>query len=245
MRSRNLISRLFLLAQFGLNTTLMGAASLVTSLFSATGARSFARWWAAMNMYMTGMRVVVKGLDNLPDDRGGVIIASNHSSAADIAALLGGLPLDICWVTKASLTAIPFLGWHLSRVHVPVARSSAGNTRRLLDQGAEKIRNGAAVTIFPEGTRNRQGGLLPFKKGAFLLARASGRPVIPTAIIGADRLWPEGRSLPSAGVITVRLGEPIWPDADEGAGGDEEAGLRAMAGETRTAVARLKELGPA
>jgi 1-acyl-sn-glycerol-3-phosphate acyltransferase len=215
MKAPNVIRGLWFLPYFGMNTCLLGMLSLIVSLWSVKGSRWFARFWAKINAKAAGVTLKVEGLENLPlsspnGQAPGMIIAANHSSAADIGAVLCGLPLDICWVTKASLIRVPFLGWHLQRVHIPVERKKAGNTQKFLDAGAKKIRDGAAVVIFPEGTRNQGAGdLLPFKKGAFLLAKASGRPVIPLAIIDSEKIWPPKTLLPMPGSITMRIGAAI------------------------------------
>lgn len=202
-----------------LNTALAGIGSLAISLFSAPGARACGHLWGKINNWAFGIKLEVEGLENLPHGGGGYILASNHASAGDIWAVLAGLPVDVCWVTKAALLKYPFVGWHLKKVHIPVARRAAGNTRRFLADGARKIQEGATVVIFPEGTRNRGGtDLLPFRKGAFLLARAAQRPIVPVAIVGSHTIWPPGQSLPDAGTIRMRVGPPVdpadFPDED-------------------------------
>lgn len=196
-----------------LNTMLAGIVSLSISVFSAKGARACGYYWGKTNNWAFGIKLTVRGLENLPGDGGGFILASNHSSAADIWAIFAGVPADICWVAKAALVKYPFLGWHVKKVHIPVARRKAGNTNRFLEDGAQKIRDGATVVIFPEGTRNRGGtDLLPFKKGAFLLAKASGRPIVPVAITGSREAWPPGQTMPGSGPVTLTVGPPINPN---------------------------------
>lgn len=228
---------LWLLPFFALNTAVLGLLSVAVSIWSARGARRFAAVWAKLNMRAAGVRLVVEGLDHIGasgNGHGGVIVASNHGSAADIGAILAGLPLDICWVAKDSLLKIPFLGWHLNRVHIPIARKSVGGSQKFLELGARRIRDGASVTIFPEGTRNRGSEpLLPFKKGTFLLARASGRPVLPVAIIGAKDVWPPSAWVPRPGPITLRIGQPVDPVAFG------ESDLTRLADETRGRISAL------
>jgi 1-acyl-sn-glycerol-3-phosphate acyltransferase len=198
---------------FWLNTAVLGLLSLVASLWSPIQARAFAPVWAKLNTWAVGVTLKVEGLENLPPNmkqQGGVIVAANHNSSADIGAILAGLPVDVCWVTKAQLLKVPFLGWHLKRVHIPVSRRRGHNIGKLLENGAQKICEGATVVIFPEGTRNMgPNKLLPFKKGAFVLAIASGRPVVPVAITGSVKVWPPYTLIPVPGTITVKIGSPI------------------------------------
>jgi 1-acyl-sn-glycerol-3-phosphate acyltransferase len=214
----------FLVFFFALNTAVLGILSILASLVSARAARKFARLWGK-----------VEGQENLPD-QDGFIVASNHASAADIGAVLAGLPADICWVAKASLLKTPFIGWHLKRVHIPIARRQSGAAAKLLEAGVKRILDGACVVIFPEGTRNKTGeGLLPFKKGAFILAEAAQRPIVPMAILGSRKVWGTGEKLPKPGKITLRLGSPIAPELIK------EPRLENMTSQTRKAVIKLME----
>jgi 1-acyl-sn-glycerol-3-phosphate acyltransferase len=66
------------------------------------------------------------------------------------------------------------------------------------------------MAIFPEGTRNKtEDPILPFKKGAFILAKHTGVPLVPLAILNTGALWPSGSFLPRPGRVKVAIGEPI------------------------------------
>jgi 1-acyl-sn-glycerol-3-phosphate acyltransferase len=193
-------------------------ASLLISIWSEREARDLARIWAKANLWVAGIKVKVEGEENLParasagGDERGFMIAANHTSAADIFAIMGGLPLDLCWVARASLLRKPFMGWHLKRLHIPLARGSVGSAKRFIREGRSKLDSGAAVVVFPEGTwKEGEGPMLPFKKGSFLLARAAERPIVPLAILGSQELLPPETLIPKKGTITLRIGPPIDP----------------------------------
>jgi 1-acyl-sn-glycerol-3-phosphate acyltransferase len=78
-----------------------------------------------------------------------------------------------------------------------------------VDEAARRIRSGQSVVIFPEGTRTRDGRLLPFKKGGFHLAMESGVDIVPVAIHGSRKTMPRGAALIRAGTVTVEVGAPI------------------------------------
>lgn len=63
--------------------------------------------------------------------------------------------------------------------------------------------------VFAEGTRSRDGRLMPFKKGPFVLAIVAQVPVIPVAILGSYEALPKGSIRPRPVPITVRVGPPI------------------------------------
>ena len=214
----NRLRGIWLLSFYGVSTGVLGLISLLLSVRSERGARSLARLWARANLWVAGIKVKIEGMDNLPvsglvgDHERGFLIAANHTSAADILAVMAGLRLDLCWVARASLLGKPFMGWHLKRLHIPLARGSVGSAKRFIRKGRLKLDSGAAVVVFPEGTwKEGKGPMLPFKKGSFLLARITGRPIVPLAILGSQELLPPERLIPKKGTIILRVGPPIDP----------------------------------
>jgi 1-acyl-sn-glycerol-3-phosphate acyltransferase len=114
-----------------------------------------------------------------------MIFCVNHQSSMDIPVLLAHLPFQFRFVAKRSLFRYPFMGWHLRRSgHIAVGRDRPGEARKSVDEAASKIRDGYPVVVFPEGGRSRDGGILPFKSGAFRLAIMAGVPVTPLTLNG-------------------------------------------------------------
>ena len=203
---------------YGVSTGVLSLISLLISIWSERRARALARVWAKANLWVAGIKVTVDGMENVPasstvgKDLGGFIIAANHTSAADIFAIMAGIRLDLCWVARASLLKKPFMGWNLKRLHIPLARGSVGSAKRFIREGRLKLNSGAAVVVFPEGTwKQGEGPMLPFKKGSFLLANAAQRPIVPLAILGSQELLPPEKLVPQKGTITLRIGLPIDP----------------------------------
>ena len=214
----NRLRGIWLLSFYGVSTGVLSLVSLLLSVHSERGARALARLWAKANLWGAGIKVKIEGVDNLPvsgsagDLEGGFLIAANHTSAADILAVMAGLRLDLCWVARASLLRKPFMGWHLKRLHIPLARGSVSSAKRFIREGKLKLDSGAAIVVFPEGTwKEGKGPMLPFKKGSFLLARTTERVVVPLAILGSQELLPPERLIPKKGTITLRIGPPIDP----------------------------------
>jgi 1-acyl-sn-glycerol-3-phosphate acyltransferase len=214
----NSIRGILVLCFYGVSTALLTLVSLVVSISSERKARAVGRVWARANLWVAGIKVKVEGKENLPinssagKDVPGFMIAANHRSAADIFAIMAGLPLDICWVARASLLKKPFMGWYLKRLHIPLKRGSVGSAKRFIREGKSKLDSGAAIVVFPEGTwREDPGPMLPFKKGSFLLARTAERPIVPLAILGSQELLPPGKLIPKKGTITLRIDHPIDP----------------------------------
>jgi 1-acyl-sn-glycerol-3-phosphate acyltransferase len=92
---------------------------------------------------------------------------------------------------------------------VPVYRDDRERAFEAVDLAATRLREGYSFLLAPEGTRNAGEGLLPFKKGAFVMAIKAQVPVVPVAIVGADRAMPKGQLYVTPGEVTVRFGEPV------------------------------------
>lgn len=152
----------------------------------------FAKLQARNLIRLCGAHVRVRGLDNLAGG-GPYIFAPNHQSHFDIAALLGYLPGTNRFAAKREMFAEPVLGAVLRTMGmIPVDRDDPLASIQRLNQ--LKL-DGFSVIIFPEGTRSRDGALLPFKKGAFVAAIMMGAPVVPVVCKGTSRIMPPGKYL--------------------------------------------------
>lgn len=156
-----------------------------------------------------GVTVTISGIDGLDRSRP-YIFAANHQSQFDIVVLQGYLGFDFRWLAKQELFNIPVFGQAMRRAgYVPVDRSHGRQALKSLDEAARRIAAGTSVIIFPEGTRSRDGNMLPFKPGAMVLAIKAGVPLVPVAITGTHAILPKGKLLSRPGRVTIRAGEPI------------------------------------
>jgi 1-acyl-sn-glycerol-3-phosphate acyltransferase len=192
-----------------------------------------ARFWARVYLIIGGVNVTFRGGDHLKEPP--YIIMSNHQSALDIMSLLIGLPVSFKFVAKQELFRIPVFGWALKRAgYVSLDRENPRKALKDMEVAAQKIKDGASLVIFPEGTRSANGRLLPFKKGAFSLAMKAGVPIIPLGIKGTALLQPEGYNVPiRKGSVTIVAGEPI-PVEGKGTGYKD-----ALAEQVRSEIERL------
>lgn len=192
-------------------TIFLSVIALIISPFDRRGnaIHGIARFWAATHIRIGGIKVVTTGLDNITSPP--YIFMCNHQSALDIYSLLFSLPLSFRWIAKRQLFLIPLFGWALKRAgHISLDRENPREALKAIDEAARKIREGMNIIIFPEGTRSRDGSLLPFKKGGFSLALRAMVPVVPIGIVGTSALQPKGSFIPGRkGVIYIHIGEPI------------------------------------
>lgn len=178
-----------------------------------------ARSWIAWMLAACSIRVEADGLEHLSQP---VVIMSNHQSVFDIAALVHVLPIEWKFIAKKELLWIPFFGWALAAAdQVIIDRSDREKSVRSLRRAAERVRRGANVIVFPEGTRNADGDLREFKSGGFHLAIQAGVPVIPVAVSGSSKITPKHSLRIESGRIRVHFGRPIptagLTEADRGA----------------------------
>jgi 1-acyl-sn-glycerol-3-phosphate acyltransferase len=153
---------------------------------------------------IAGLRTRVEGLENIP--QGTCLFAANHTSNADAAAIVGSIPRRIAILAKKSLFAIPIVGtaFRLAQF-VPVDRAHPERAAASIDVAAERMKRGVSFLIYPEGTRSPDGRLLPFRRGAFVLAIKAGVPVVPVACSGAHRVIPKKSYRITPGDVVVRF----------------------------------------
>lgn len=161
---------------------------------------------------VAGIRVEVSGRERIPAGQA-CIFMSNHLSNLDPPALIPRIPGRTSAFLKRSLMRIPILGYGFRLGEfIPVdrdgradsAQESANVARRVLAKGIH-------ITIFVEGTRSRDGRMLPFKKGPFYLAMESGAPCIPVSIHGTERIMPKGSIGIRPGTAHITFHAPLKP----------------------------------
>jgi 1-acyl-sn-glycerol-3-phosphate acyltransferase len=192
-----------------------------------------ARAWSKFILWLFGIKIHVQGTEHLEHGKH-YIYVSNHASMFDIPAVVVGIPDDIRFVLKKELTKVPIWGWALKYgYYISIDRGRARDAAKSLEEAVERMRTGASVILFAEGTRTRDGKLQPFKRGAFSLAARSGVPIVPVAINNTFGILPKGSTHARPADITMVLEKPIPTAGVEG----REAEARLME-EVRVAIAR-------
>jgi len=187
----------------------VGALALGAVDRSGDSVLSLARLWSRVILGVPGVKIDVKMRAPLQPGRPYVFMP-NHASMVDIWAVFVAIPARFRFIAKKQLSRIPLFGWAMAAGRfIFIDRQNAASARRTVQEAARRIRSGQSVVIFPEGTRTRDGHLLPFKKGGFHLAMDSGVDIVPVAIKGSREIMPRGATLIRAGRVTVEVGEPI------------------------------------
>jgi 1-acyl-sn-glycerol-3-phosphate acyltransferase len=167
---------------------------------------------ARIGYRLAGIRVEVTGFDRVPAHTACIFMA-NHVSNLDPPALLPNIPGRTSAFVKRSLMHVPVLGLALQLAEfIPVDRDGRRESALESVEAAQRIlAKGTHITTFVEGTRSRDGRLLPFKKGPFYLAKETGAPCIPVSIWGTETMMEKGSARIRPGTAHVTFHAPILP----------------------------------
>jgi len=163
--------------------------------------------WGSSVAWASGVKIVVHGRENVEGE--GHLVVSNHMSQHDILVLASVLR-NLKFVAKVELAKVPFFGRAAASVGtVYIERQNRKASFDSYRQAAEKIRDGACVVVFAEGSRGDSYALRPFKKGPFVLAVNVHAPIVPVVIHGTREVHPRGKVRVSAGRVDVHFLEAI------------------------------------
>ena len=194
----------------------------------------WARFGAREWLRLSGARVRVRGREHLLPEQT-YIFASNHRSFLDTAALFfhAGEGRRIGLLAKKELLKVPILGYGMSYVNImAIDRSNRRRAIETVRAATERIKSGVSFGVFVEGTRARPGELLPFKKGAFYMARDAGVPVVPVAIKNTDVMMGKGTGVARPGTMEMVFLPPV---STEGLQNDED--IKSFAQRIRAMIA--------
>jgi 1-acyl-sn-glycerol-3-phosphate acyltransferase len=169
----------------------------------------WASFGARVWLRLSGVRIKVRGLELL-DPKQAYVFVSNHRSYLDTAAIFVYTGRRIGVLAKKELLKVPVLGVGMGFVNVmAIDRTNRDSAIRTTEAAAKRIQSGVSFAVFVEGTRAKPGELLPFKKGAFYMARQAGVPVVPVAIRNSDVLMGKGTGEARAGTIEMVFLPPV------------------------------------
>jgi 1-acyl-sn-glycerol-3-phosphate acyltransferase len=164
-----------------------------------------ADWW----LRLSAVKVRVRGLELL-DRNQAYVFVSNHRSYLDTATLFISTGRRIGLLAKKELLKVPVLGVGMGFVNVmAIDRRNRESAILTTEAAAKRIQSGVSFAVFVEGTRAKPGELLPFKKGAFYMAKQAGVPVVPIAIRNSDVLMGKGTGEARSGTIEVVIMSPV------------------------------------
>jgi len=163
--------------------------------------------------FLARIRIDVKGRELVPPKTACIFMA-NHVSNLDPPALIPNIPGRTSAFLKRSLMHVPVLGWGFRLGEfIPVDRDGRKESAQESIAAARQVLGkGVHITTFVEGTRSKDGRLLPFKKGPFYLAKEAGAPCVPVSIWGTETMMSKGSLRIQPGIAHVTFHAPLNPD---------------------------------
>ena len=147
------------------------------------------------------------GVKNVPQ-QGSVLLVSNHLSWFDPLFPANALWRKVHFLAKAELFKIPVFNWLITVLNAfPVKRGTID--RQALNRTLGVLNRGGVLLIFPEGTRSKTGQLQKLKPGVSLIAFQSRAAVIPTYILGSEKILPPGGKMVRFPRIQVHFGPAL------------------------------------
>lgn len=160
-------------------------------------------------LFISGVSTTVIGFENIPKDEP-VVFIGNHRGFFDIVVSYSRMPGLTGFVAKKEMNKVPFIRvWMRLLYCLFLDRSNAKEGLKTILKGIEQLKNGVSAVIFPEGTRNKGDGILPFHGGSFKLAEKSGCKIIPMVQNNTENVFEEHLPLIKKTHTVLEFAEPI------------------------------------
>ncbi|URZ01399.1 lysophospholipid acyltransferase family protein [Clostridium felsineum] len=164
--------------------------------------------WAKTILKVIGIKVNVKGIENIPKDT--CVFISNHQSNVDFLAIMGTIDKQIGFIAKKEILKIKVVSGWMRMMHcVFIDRNDIRKSLMAINEGVDNLKKGYSMAIFPEGTRSKSSNMSEFKKGSLKLATKANAIVVPIAIDGGYKLFEEVNGKLRSGVVNMSILEPI------------------------------------
>ena len=194
--------------------------TMITAIITSLGSLLFSinffgywppHYWSKLTCWIFLIRVKVVGRENI-DKKTSYIFVANHQGAFDIFAIYGFLGHNFKWLMKKSLEKIFLVGAACRNAgHIFVDDSKIAAIKETISKAQDTLKDGMSLVIFPEGSRSWDGKMIPFKRGAFMLAGEFNKPVVPVTIDESFERLARFAKQVSPGRITLTIHEPILP----------------------------------
>ena len=160
-----------------------------------------------------GVKIKVEGSENIPKDRGFIIVA-NHISFLDINVIWPAIG-NTAFIAKAALWKAPVFGWVLNSIGcIPVhknPRMNAGMGKLV----ADRLAKGYNIVVFPEGHRSEDDRMFKFQNGIFRMAKDNKLPLLPITIIGTGDVLPKVKWAMYPGTVRIVIHPLQTPESFE------------------------------
>ena len=176
------------------------------------------QWAFRFLLKLSGVKVTVIGEENIPDEP--VLYIGNHRSLFDVPITYSRCRRLTGFISKKEFESVPLLAtWMRYLYCLFLDRDDIKQSLKIILQAIEYVKQGIAIFIFPEGTRNRgeELSLLPFKEGAFKIATKTGCAIVPVSMNNTASILENHFPFIKKTHVIVEYGKPVYPkdlDAD-------------------------------
>lgn len=170
-------------------------------------------WGFRCIVRLAGIDLIVRGKEKIPEDTA-VLYVGNHRSYFDIVLTLSIFPRVTGYVAKLEMRKWPLLNLWMKNIHcLFLDRDNIKEGLKTILKGAEEVKNGISLCIFPEGTRNKVNDtFLPFHDGSFKIAERGGVPVVPMVIVNSAGAFEDHLPKVQKAKVVIEFQEPIYID---------------------------------
>ena len=164
--------------------------------------------WADHVLNVIGVKVDIIGIENIPEEE--CLFVSNHQGNADFLLLMAKLNKHLGFIAKKELLKIKIVSMWMKEMHcVFLDRDNIRESLKGINEGAENLKNGYSMVIFPEGHRSKSHKLGEFKKGSMKLAVKAGVPVVPLVVDNTFKVFEEKKGRLTKTKVTLSILKPI------------------------------------
>lgn len=166
-----------------------------------------------IELFFSGCKVEVRGAHNLPTN-GAALYVGNHRSYFDILIAHNFIPNPVGFIAKKEMEHFPLLHFYMDDIGcLYLDRENIKEGFKTIIDGSLHLASGHSMVLFPEGTRNQNNELLPFREGGYKMAEKAKCPIIPLAMTGSDLLLESYKHhWIKKGKVIIEFGDPIVLD---------------------------------
>jgi len=186
-----------------------------------TVGRGISQVWARSMLFISGVRVDIRGTQWMPQ-QGGFLYLFNHTSHYDIPVMFFSSPKYFNFGAKSELFSIPIFGQAIRKTGaLEIERKNRQKVLSIYKQAEHRVAQGEAFALAPEGTRCEGFGVLgEFKRGPFFFSVNSKMPLVPVVMVGCEEVVKKHSIFINVGVwtrtVVFEILEPIYPDFTKG-----------------------------
>ncbi len=175
-------------------------------------ARKYVSGFFKAELKISGCKIEVRGKEHIPEGTP-VLFVGNHRSYFDILVYHESIGQPLGYVAKVEMLKVPLLSLYMKDIGcLFLDRNDIKQGLETIKKGAEYLKMGHSMVLFPEGTRNQKDELLPFKEGGYKMAEKAKCPIVPVAITGSDLLLESAPKQKIRGSkVIIEFGEAFYP----------------------------------